>query len=135
MKNLKKISSTLLFLVFTTISNAQNYAIPEGFRWTDKQEYLYSTDTKEHAIEKCKEAFSMHSSLDIETIRVYENSKVPIFWYSLVGNKRKKAMIFYCIKYRDGYDVVIKQIEKEDTYFFSVEENNGEVIDLFYAKQ
>lgn len=77
----------------------------------------------------------MHSSLDIETIRVYENSKVPIFWYSLVGNKRKKAMIFYCIKYRDGYDVVIKQIENKDTYFFSVEENNGEVIDLFYAKQ
>ena len=44
-------------------------------------------------------------------------------------------MIFYCIKYRDGYDVVIKQIENKDTYFFSVEENNGEVIDLFYAKQ
>ena len=77
----------------------------------------------------------MHSSLNIETIKVYENSKVPIFWYSLVGNKRKIAMIFYCIKYRDGYDVVIKKIENKDTYFFSVEENNGEVIDLFYAKQ
>ena len=45
MKNLKKISLTLLFLVFTTISNAQNYAVPEGFRWTDKEEYLYSLIT------------------------------------------------------------------------------------------
>ena len=135
MKNLKKISSTLLFLVFTTISNAQNYAIPEGFKWTDKQEYLYSTDTKEHAIEKCKEAFSMHSSLDVETIMVYKNSKVPIFWYSLDEDERNKAMIFYCIKYRDGYDVVVKQIKNKDTYFFSVEEDNGEVIDIFYVKQ
>jgi len=135
MKTINKISLTLLFLVFTTILNAQNYDVPEGFKWTDKDEYLYISQDKEHAIQKCMQAFSMHSSLDIETIKVYENSKVPIFWYSLVGNKRKIAMIFYCIKYRDGYDVVIKKIENKDTYFFSVEENNGEVIDLFYAKQ
>lgn len=77
----------------------------------------------------------MHSSLDVETIMVYEKSKVPIFWYSLDDNGRNKAMIFYCIKYGDGYDVVVKQIKNKDTYFFSIEEDNGEVIDLFYAKQ
>ena len=41
MKTINKISLTLLFLVFTTILNAQNYDVPEGFKWTDKDEYLY----------------------------------------------------------------------------------------------
>ena len=109
MKNLKQISSTLLFLVATTISNAQNYAIPEGFRWTDKQEYLYSTDTKEHAIEKCKEAFSMHGTIDIENDKIYMNSNIPIFWTTLDKSSRNTGMVFYCIKYKDDYDVHSKE--------------------------
>ena len=116
-------------------SICQDYAVPDGFVWTDKEEYLYISKDKEDAIQKCMQAFSMYSSIDIETIKVYEDSKVPIFWYSLDKDVRNKAMIFYCIKYRDGYDVVVKQIKNKDTYLFSVEENNGEVIDLFYAKQ
>ena len=122
----------------TTISInsiCQDYAVPDGFVWTDKEEYLYISKDKEDAIQKCMQAFSMYSSIDVETIKVYEDSKVPIFWYSLDKDVRNKAMIFYCIKYRDGYDVVVKQIKNKDTYLFSVEENNGEVIDLFYAKQ
>ncbi len=125
----------ILMMTISINSICQDYAVPDGFKWTDKHEYLHSTDTKDKAIKKCKQAFSMHSSLDVETIMVYENSKVPIFWYSLDEDERNKAMIFYCIKYRDGYDVVVKQIKNKDTYFFSVEEDNGEYLDLFYVKQ
>lgn len=125
----------ILMMTISINSICQDYAVPDGFVWTDKEEYLYISKDKEDAIQKCMQAFSMYSSIDIETIKVYEDSKVPIFWYSLDEDVRNKAMIFYCIKYRDGYDVVVKQIKNKDTYFFSVEENNGEVIDLFYAKQ
>ena len=125
----------ILMMTISINSICQDYAVPDGFVWTDKEEYLYISKDKEDAIQKCMQAFSMYSSIDVETIKVYEDSKVPIFWYSLDKDVRNKAMIFYCIKYRDGYDVVIKKIENKDTYFFSVEENNGEVIDLFYAKQ
>jgi len=125
----------ILMMTISINSICQDYAVPDGFVWTDKEEYLYISKDKEDAIQKCMQAFSMYSSIDIETIKVYEDSKVPIFWYSLDKDVRNKAMIFYCIKYRDGYDVVVKQIKNKDTYLFSVEENNGEVIDLFYAKQ
>jgi hypothetical protein len=125
----------IMMMTISINSICQNYAVPDGFVWTDKGEYLHSTDTKDKAIKKCKQAFSMHSSLDVEKIMVYENSKVPIFWYSLDEDERNKAMIFYCVKYRDGYDVVVKQIKNKDTYFFSIEEDNGEIINIFYAKQ
>jgi len=125
----------ILMMTISINSICQDYAVPDGFVWTDKEEYLYISKDKEDAIQKCMQAFSMYSSIDVETIKVYEDSKVPIFWYSLDKDVRNKAMIFYCIKYRDGYDVVVKQIKNKDTYLFSVEENNGEVIDLFYAKQ
>jgi hypothetical protein len=124
-----------MMMTISINSICQNYAVPDGFVWTDKEEYLYISKDKEDAIQKCMQAFSMHSSLDVEKIMVYENSKVPIFWYSLDEDERNKAMIFYCIKYRDGYDVVVKQIKNKDTYFFSIEEDNGEIINIFYAKQ
>jgi len=49
-------------------------------------------------------------------------------------DKRSKVLIIYCIRYKDNYDVVVKEIEDKTQYFFSIEEENGEVIDLFYSK-
>ena len=135
MKNLKKITLTLLFLVFTTILNAQNYDVPEGFRWTDKDEYLYISQDKEDAIQKCMQAFSMHGTIDIENDKIYMNSNIPIFWTTIDKSSRNMGMVFYCIKYKDDYDVIIKRVKNKDTYLFSVKERNGEYLDLFYLKQ
>lgn len=123
-------------LILTSIdTHSQNYDVPSGFKWTDKKEYLYIAKSKDLAIDKCKEVFNMHSDMDIDNVSVYEGSKVPVFWYTIDKMNKKLVTIIYCIEYGDGYDVVVKQIKNKDTYFFSIEENDGEVIDLFYVKQ
>ncbi len=125
----------ILMMTISINSICQDYAVPDGFVWTDKEEYLYISKDKEDAIQKCMQAFSMHGTIDIENDKIYMNSNIPIFWTTLDKSSRNTGMVFFCIKYKDDYDVIVKKVKNKDAYLFSVEESNGEYLDLFYLKQ
>ena len=133
MKTFNRITLIIFFisLIFTT--NAQDFLKTNGFKWTDKKEYLCIVNSKKEAIQLCTKVLFEYSDFK-EQPNVYELSKVPIFWWVKHPDKRSKVLIIYCIRYKDNYDVVVKGIEDKTQYFFSIEEENGEVIDLFYSK-
>ncbi|MGB1453471.1 MAG: hypothetical protein ACPG7H_07795 [Crocinitomicaceae bacterium] len=133
MKTFNRITLIIFFisLIFTT--NAQDFLKTNGFKWTDKKEYLCIVNSKKEAIQLCTRVLFEYSDFK-EQPNVYELSKVPVFWWVKHPDKPSKVLIIYCIRYKDNYDVVVKEIEDKTQYFFSIEEENGEVIDLFYSK-
>ena len=131
---MKKLFILILIILLAADVIGQGYSVPDGFRWTDKKEYLKEADTKQNAIDLCKRAFILHGKSDVNKMKVHMQSNVPIFWYIINPSNKKIVTLIYCIKYKEGYDVIVKQIRNKDTYFFSFEEENGEIIDLFYEK-
>ena len=133
MKTFNRITLIIFCISFIFTTNAQDFLKTNGFKWTDKKEYLCIVNSKKEAIQLCTKVLFEYSDFK-EQPNVYELSKVPVFWWVKHPDKRSKVLIIYCIRYKDNYDVVVKEIEDKTQYFFSIEEENGEVIDLFYSK-
>jgi len=133
MKTIKQITAIALLLVLSSTTHSQNFLEDNGFKWTDKNEFLSVVNSKEEAIELCTELMRQYSNRE-KPLKIYELSKVPVFWWVKHPEKRSKVLIIYCIKYKDGYDVVLKEIKNKSKYFFSVDEDNGEIIDFYYTK-
>ena len=133
MKTIKQITAIVLLLVLSSATHSQNFLEDNGFKWTDKNEFLSVVNSKEEAIELCTELVRHFSNRE-RPLKVHELSKVPVFWWVKHPEKRSKVLIIYCIKYKDGYDVVLKEIKNKSKYFFSVDEDNGEIIDFYYTK-
>lgn len=133
MKTFNRITLIIFCISLASTSNAQDFLKTNGFKWTDKKEHLCIVNSKKEAIQLCTKVLFEYSDFK-EQPNVYEFSKVPVFWWVKHPDKRSKVLIIYCIRYKDNYDVVVKEIEDKTQYFFSIEEENGEVIDLFYGK-
>ena len=133
MKTFNRIILIIFCISFIFTTNAQDFLKTNGFKWTDKKEYLCIVNSKKEAIQLCTKVLFEYSDFK-EQPNVYELSKVPVFWWVKHPDKRSKVLIIYCIRYKENYDVVVKEIEDKTQYFFSIEEDNGEVIDLFYSK-
>jgi len=133
MKTFNRITLIIFCISFIFTTNAQDFLKTNGFKWTDKKEHLCIVNSKKEAIQLCIKVLFEYSDFK-EQPNVYELSKVPVFWWVKPPYKSSKVLIIYCIRYKDNYDVVVKEIEDKTQYFFSIEEENGEVIDLFYSK-
>ena len=133
MKTFNRITLIIFCISFIFTTNAQDFLKTNGFKWTDKKEYLCIENSKKEAIQLCTKVLFEYSDFK-EQPNVYELSKVPVFWWVKHPYKSSKVLIIYCIRYKVNYDVVVKEIEDKTQYFFSIEEENGEVIDLFYSK-
>ena len=133
MKTFNRITLIIFCISLIFATNAQDFLKTNGFKWTDKKEHLCIVNSKKEAIQLCTKVLFEYSDYK-EQPNVYELSKVPVFWWVKHPDKSSKVLIIYCIRYKDNYDVVVKEIEDKTQYFFSIEEENGEVIDLFYSK-
>jgi len=128
MKNL------ILILMMAVSFGSMTQSIEDRFVWTDKKEYLCTVDEKDKAIDLCKQLYKLKFGVDSRN-KVEHESKVPVFWIMVSPDTKSKIVTIYCIEYNEQYDVVYKESKNKDTYFFSIEDYDGETYDLFYTKQ
>ena len=132
MKNIKAITVFTLLIFNSLISYQQS--VLDRFVWTDKKEYLCVVETKEQAIGLCARVMDLYYT-GLTDLEIYEDSKVPVFWARKHPEKKNKAIVIYCIAYKDEYDVVFKEIKDKETYFFTFDDYDGTTYELHYRKR
>ena len=123
----------IVLIMFSTNLISQKFDVPDGFKWTDKNEYLLMTGSKSEAISVCLNVYDFYSVIKSDLI-INEKSKVPVFTH-FRSDKKNHVYVLYAIEYRDGYDVVIRDIRDRDTYFFTIDDHDGHEYNLTYRKQ
>jgi hypothetical protein len=104
-----------------------------GFKKLDDNAYLLTLKDPVEAIHKYNYVLDMNG---MDTTKVYDITKNPIDFgfYKKDPNSDKIIMCFFLRK-DNKYDLLFGEIEDEDTYFFDVVDENGEVTELKYIKE
>ena len=127
MKNL------ILILMMTVSFGSMAQSVLDRFTWTERKDYLCIVETKEQAIGLCARVMDLYYT-GLTDLKIYEDSKVPVFWARKHPEKKNKAIVIYCIAYKGEYDVVFKEIKDKDTYFFTYDDYDGTSYELYYRK-
>jgi len=108
-------------------------SVLDRFTWTERKDYVCIVETKEQAIGLCSRVMDLYYT-GLTDLKIYEDSKVPVFWARKHPEKKNKAIVIYCIAYKGEYDVVFKEIKDKETYFFTFDDYDGTSYELYYRK-
>lgn len=108
-------------------------AYMRGFKNLGDDSYLLTLKDPVEAIHRYNYVLDMNG---MDTTKVYDITKNPIDFgfYKKDPNSNKVIMCFF-LKKNGKYDLLFGEIEDENTYFFDVVDENGEVTELKYVKE
>jgi hypothetical protein len=108
-------------------------AYMRGFKNLGDDSYLLTLKDPVEAIHRYNYVLDMNG---MDTSKVYDITKNPIDFgfYKKDPNSNKVIMCFF-LKKNGKYDLLFGEIEDENTYFFDVVDENGEVTELKYVKE
>lgn len=108
-------------------------AYMRGFKNLGDDSYLLTLKDPVEAIHRYNYVLDMNG---MDTTKVYDITKNPIDFgfYKKDPNSDKVIMCFF-LKKNGKYDLLFGEIEDENTYFFDVVDENGEVTELKYVKE
>jgi hypothetical protein len=108
-------------------------AYMRGFKNLGDDSYLLTLKDPVEAIHRYNYVLDMNG---MDTSKVYDITKNPIDFgfYKKDPNSDKVIMCFF-LKKNGKYDLLFGEIEDENTYFFDVVDENGEVTELKYVKE
>ena len=128
---MKKIFLNLFLIGSTSLFGQLSHM--RGFRNLGDDSYLLTVKDPVEAIHRYNYVLDMNG---MDTSKVYDITKNPIDFgfYKKDPNSDKVIMCFFLRK--DGkYDLLFGEIPDENTYFFDVIDENGEVTELKYIKE
>jgi len=108
-------------------------AYMRGFKKLDDNAYLLTLKDPVEAIHKYNYVLNMNG---MDTTTVYDITKNPIdFGFFKKDPNSDKIIMCFFLRKDNKYDLLFGEIEDEDTYFFDVVDENGEVTELKYIKE
>ena len=110
----------------------QDIYIPSDYRTLSKGIRLKSFDSKGKAIRSTLHIMDANG-YDTTYTDVNRESMVPIFTFMRLDDD-SHAIVVYVVEYKDVHDSVFQRIKNKDLYFFTFEESDGSIIDLYYEK-
>lgn len=123
---------TSLMLLCGTITFGQ-LAYMRGFKKLDDNSYLLTLKDPVEAIHKYNYVLDMNG---MDTTTVYDITKNPVdFGFFKKDPNSDKIIMCFFLRKDNKYDLLFGEIEDEDTYFFDVIDENGEVTELKYIKE
>lgn len=128
---MRRIFLNLFLLLSTTIFGQLSHM--RGFKNLGDDSYLLTLKDPIEAIHKYNYVLDMNG---MDTTKVYDITKNPIDFgfYKKDPNSDKVIMCFFLRK-NGKYDLLFGEIPDENTYFFDVVDENGEVTELKYIKE
>jgi hypothetical protein len=123
----------LITVLFCSTSMFAQLSHMRGFKNLGDDSYLLTFKDPVEAIHKYNYVLDMNG---MDTTKVYDITKNPIDFgfYKKDPNSDKIIMCFF-LKKNGKYDLLFGEIPDENTYFFDVVDENGEVTELKYIKE
>jgi hypothetical protein len=127
---MKKLILTVALFCSTALNAQVKYL--DGFEKT-KYGYIKTVFTEEEAIKLYSYIMDKNG---VDTLQSnFSRGKNPVaLGYFKVDSTSKKVNVGVIVSYSGVYDVLFTTIKDQDTVLFTVEDENGELIDLFYRK-
>jgi hypothetical protein len=108
-------------------------AYMRGFKNLGDDSYLLTLKDPVEAIHRYNYVLDMNG---MDTTKVYDITKNPIdFGFFKKDPNSDKIIMCFFLKKNGKYDLLFGEIEDENTYFFDVVDENGEVTELKYVKE
>ena len=108
-------------------------AYMRGFKNLGDDSYLLTLKDPVEAIHRYNYVLDMNG---MDTTKVYDITKNPIdFGFFKKDPNSDKVIMCFFLKKNGKYDLLFGEIEDENTYFFDVVDENGEVTELKYVKE
>jgi hypothetical protein len=108
-------------------------AYMRGFKNLGDDSYLLTLKDPVEAIHRYNYVLDMNG---MDTSKVYDITKNPIdFGFYKKDPSSDKVIMCFFLKKNGKYDLLFGEIEDENTYFFDVVDENGEVTELKYVKE
>ena len=108
-------------------------AYMRGFKNLGDDSYLLTLKDPVEAIHRYNYVLDMNG---MDTSKVYDITKNPIdFGFFKKDPNSDKIIMCFFLKKNGKYDLLFGEIEDENTYFFDVVDENGEVTELKYVKE
>ena len=128
---MKKLFLNLFLLGSTTIFGQLSHM--RGFKNLGDDSYLLTLKDPIEAIHKYNYVLDMNG---MDTTKVYDITKNPIdFGFYKKDPDSDKVIMCFFLRKNGKYDLLFGEIPDENTYFFDVIDENGEVTELKYIKE
>jgi hypothetical protein len=122
----------LAFIFLIKINSFGQLAYMRGFKNLGDDSYLLTFKDPVEAIHKYNYVLDMNG---MDTSKVYDITKNPIdFGFFKKDPNSDKVIMCFFLKKDKKYDLLFGEIEDENTYFFDVVDENGDVTELKYIK-
>jgi hypothetical protein len=128
---MKKLFLNLFLVGSTSIFGQLSHM--RGFKNLGDDSYLLTVKDPVEAIHRYNYVLDMNG---MDTSKVYDITKNPIdFGFYKKDPDSDKVIMCFFLRKNGKYDLLFGEIEDENTYFFDVVDENGEVTELKYIKE
>lgn len=126
----KLITSAMLLCGTITFGQMTNM---QGFKKLDDNSYVITIKDPVEAIHKYNYVLDKNGA---DTNKVYDITKNPVdFGFFKKDSSSNIVTVCFFLHNKGKYDLLFGEIEDENTYFFDVIDEKGEVIGLTYEKE
>jgi hypothetical protein len=123
----------LTVALFCSTSMFAQLSHMRGFKNLGDDSYLLTLKDPVEAIHRYNYVLDMNG---MDTTKVYDITKNPIdFGFFKKDPNSDKVIMCFFLKKDGKYDLLFGEIPDENTYFFDVVDENGEVTELKYIKE
>ena len=128
---MKKIFLNLFLVGSTSLFGQLSHM--RGFKNLGDDSYLLTVKDPAEAIHRYNYVLDMNG---MDTTTVYDITKNPIdFGFYKKDPDSDRVIMCFFLKKNGKYDLLFGEIPDENTYFFDVVDENGEVTELKYIKE
>ena len=128
---MKKLFLNLFLVGSTSIFGQLSHM--RGFKNLGDDSYLLTVKDPVEAIHRYNYVLDMNG---MDTSKVYDITKNPIdFGFYKKDPDSDKVIMCFFLRKNGKYDLLFGEIPDENTYFFDVIDENGEVTELKYIKE
>ena len=128
---MKKLFLNLFLVGSTSIFGQLSHM--RGFKNLGDDSYLLTVKDPVEAIHRYNYVLDMNG---MDTSKVYDITKNPIdFGFYKKDPDSDKVIMCFFLRKNGKYDLLFGEIPDENTYFFDVVDENGEVTELKYIKE
>lgn len=104
-----------------------------GFKKLDDNSYVLTIKDPVEAIHKYNDILDKNGA---DTNKVYDITKNPVdFGFFKKDPNNDKVVVCFLLRKDGKYDLLFGEIEDENTYFFDIIDEKGEVVGLTYEKE
>ena len=105
----------------------------QGFKKLDDNSYVLTIKDPVEAIHKYNDILDKNGA---DTNKVYDITKNPVdFGFFKKDQNSDKLIVCFLLRKDGKYDLLFGEIEDENTYFFDIIDEKGEVVGLTYEKE